>query len=326
MKIGLRTVKTAICAVLAMVVAQWFGLLYAPSAGIIAVLSVGNTKRSSFVIARNRIVSLILAMITAFVCFQVLGYGPVAFGVYLLLFIPISAKFQLDDGIVVNSVLMTHFLVEQNFSLLMIANEFLLMGIGAGLALLANLYMPDLEKGLREDQLVVEAMFARLLELLSQSLNQPQKAAELGERCTSLQQFLREAQEKAHKHQENHWGQKETYFEEYFAMRRSQLRLMKDMIAFCHQITVEEEMVHRLREVLQFTSTTFAEDNDGQEIMDRILVVYEGYRQAPLPQSREEFENRALLFQFLQSFSSFIEIKAEFFDENNTTLGTKKIS
>src|SRR5699024_6583791 len=104
---------------------------------------------------RNRVVSLVLAMGIAGLCFFVLGYGPVAFGVYLLLFIPVSVRFQLDDGIVVNSVLMTHFLVEQNFSLAMITNEFLLMGIGAGLALVANLYMPDLEKTLREDQLVV---------------------------------------------------------------------------------------------------------------------------------------------------------------------------
>lgn len=324
MKIGLRTVKTAICAVVAMVLAQGLGLLYAPSAGIIAVLSVGNTKRSSFVIALNRVVSLVLAMGIAGLCFFVLGYGPVAFGVYLLLFIPVSTRFQLDDGIVVNSVLMTHFLVEQNFSLAMITNEFLLMGIGAGLALVANLYMPDLEKTLREDQLVVEAMFARLLELLSTSLNQPQEAAKIVERCNSLQQFLRNAQEKAHQHQENYFGKEESYFEEYFAMRRSQLRIMKDMIAVCPQITVEEDMVAHLRGLLQYTATTFAEDNDGQKILDQILEIYEGYRKRKLPQSREEFENRALLFQFLQSFSSFIEIKAEFFDENKTTLAPKK--
>jgi len=46
--------------------------------------------------------------------------------------------------------------------------------------------------------------------------------------------------------------------------------------------------------------------------MKRIDSVYEVYRSKQLPQDREEFENRARLFQFLQSFKSFIEIKAEF--------------
>ena len=43
MKIGLRTVKTAISAALAMIIAEKLGLLYAPSAGIISVLSILHT-------------------------------------------------------------------------------------------------------------------------------------------------------------------------------------------------------------------------------------------------------------------------------------------
>ena len=46
MKIGMRTVKTAIASGLSMAVAQAIGLLYAPAAGIIAILSVGNTKEN----------------------------------------------------------------------------------------------------------------------------------------------------------------------------------------------------------------------------------------------------------------------------------------
>ncbi|WP_414630000.1 aromatic acid exporter family protein [Enterococcus faecalis] len=46
MKIGLRTVKTAISAALAMIIAEKLGLLYAPSAGIISVLSVTSTKKN----------------------------------------------------------------------------------------------------------------------------------------------------------------------------------------------------------------------------------------------------------------------------------------
>ena len=52
--------------------------------------------------------------------------------------------------------------------------------------------------------------------------------------------------------------------------------------------------------------------NDGQEIMNRIKTVYETYRTKPLPQTRSEFENRARLFQFLQLFQSFIQVKADF--------------
>ncbi|EUJ32989.1 hypothetical protein MFLO_05220 [Listeria floridensis FSL S10-1187] len=46
MKIGLRTLKTAFGAALAILIAEWLKLDYAVSAGVITVLSIQNTKKS----------------------------------------------------------------------------------------------------------------------------------------------------------------------------------------------------------------------------------------------------------------------------------------
>ena len=73
MKIGLRTVKTAISAALAMIIAEKLGLLYAPSAGIISVLSVTSTKKTSVMTGIYRLLSLALATILAYICFTFLG-------------------------------------------------------------------------------------------------------------------------------------------------------------------------------------------------------------------------------------------------------------
>ena len=45
------------------------------------------------------------------------------------------------------------------------------MSIGVGLALLANSYMPDTEKRLREDQEVIETMFRKILREMALHLN-----------------------------------------------------------------------------------------------------------------------------------------------------------
>lgn len=320
MKIGLRTVKTAVAATLSMLLANWLQLLYAPAAGIIAVLSVGNTKKTSLKTALGRIISLMIATGLAFVCFNVLGFHPLAFGIYLLLFIPISATLKLTDGIVVNSVLMTHFLIEQSFAPALILNEFLLMLIGVGFALLFNLYMPDLQKHLQEDQLVIDVQFKRLLEKMAQNINRPQQHDLLAV-CNNLLDYIREAQKKAEIHSANQWVGENDYFEEYFTMRRAQLRLLNDLIALLDTIAVEDDFVMAIRELIQETAATFGEANDGQALLQRILAVYESYRLSPLPQSREEFENRARLFQFLQTFTNFIEIKAEFANEKKLEIG-----
>lgn len=312
MKIGLRTIKTVIASVLAILIATQLHLLYATAAGIIAILSVGNTKKTSLKSGLGRVLSLGLAIILSFICFTTLGFHPWAFGVFLLVFIPLSVRFNLADAIVVNSVLITHFLVEKSFSWQMILNETLLMTIGVGLALLLNLYMPDNEKQLKEDIKAIEEDFRTIIFAMAAHLNL-EKMAPLDDDCLDLRSKLRAALNQAHIHQKNQWISEEDYYSEYFSMRLAQLRILRDMVNLLIEIDVDGLFVDELRKVLISTAENFAEENDGKLILWQIEAVYQNYRQKPLPQTREEFENRALLFQFLQSFRSFVEIKAIFY-------------
>lgn len=312
MKIGLRTIKTVIASVLAILIATQLHLLYATAAGIIAILSVGNTKKTSLKSGLGRVLSLGVAIILSFICFTTLGFHPWAFGVFLLVFIPLSVRFNLADAIVVNSVLITHFLVEKSFSWQMILNETLLMTIGVGLALLLNLYMPDNEKQLKEDIKAIEEDFRTIIFAMAAHLNL-EKMAPLDDACLDLRSKLRAALNQAHIHQKNQWISEEDYYSEYFSMRLAQLRILRDMVNLLIEIDIDGLFVDELRKVLISTAENFAEENDGKLILWQIEAVYQNYRQKPLPQTREEFENRALLFQFLQSFRSFVEIKAIFY-------------
>ena len=312
MKIGLRTIKTVIASVLAILIATQLHLLYATAAGIIAILSVGNTKKTSLKSGLGRVLSLGLAIILSFICFTTLGFHTWAFGVFLLVFIPLSVRFNLADAIVVNSVLITHFLVEKSFSWQMILNETLLMTIGVGLALLLNLYMPDNEKQLKEDIKAIEEDFRTIIFAMAAHLNL-EKIAPLDDACLDLRSKLRAALNQAHIHQKNQWISEEDYYSEYFSMRLAQLRILRDMVNLLIEIDIDGLFVDELRKVLISTAENFAEENDGKLILWQIEAVYQNYRQKPLPQTREEFENRALLFQFLQSFRSFVEIKAIFY-------------
>lgn len=314
MKIGLRTIKTVIASVLAILIATQLHLLYATAAGIIAILSVGNTKKTSLKSGLGRVLSLGLAIILSFICFTTLGFHPWAFGVFLLVFIPLSVRCNLADAIVVNSVLITHFLVEKSFSWQMILNETLLMTIGVGLALVLNLYMPDNEKQLKEDIKAIEEDFRTIIFAMAAHLNL-EKIAPLDDACLDLRSKLRAALNQAHIHQKNQWIGEEDYYSDYFSMRLAQLRILRDMVNLLIEIDIDGLFVDELRKVLISTAENFAEENDGKLILWQIEAVYQNYRQKPLPQTREEFENRALLFQFLQSFRSFIEIKAIFYQK-----------
>ncbi|MDN6044581.1 MAG: aromatic acid exporter family protein, partial [Lactococcus raffinolactis] len=69
-KIGARTVKTVIAASLAIIIANLFHLQYATAAGVIAILSVGNTKKSTFKSGKNRLLNFLAAMVLSVILFS----------------------------------------------------------------------------------------------------------------------------------------------------------------------------------------------------------------------------------------------------------------
>ena len=326
MKIGLRTIKTAISATLAVLVAQSLHLLYPTSAGIISILSVTNTKKTSVYTGVYRLISLALATGIASVCFLILGFNAIAFGIYLLLFIPVAVYLKLSDGIVVSSVLVTHYWVEKTLSWQIIGNEFLLMVIGVGFALLVNSYMPNKEQRLKEDQELIEKMFRDILTNMAKYLNQEQQEYNLISQCNELKSRIKKSEQWAKELTENQLLAPDFYYIEYFTMRKIQRNLLTEMLLVLQKISVEPEQVDNIRQLLELTATTFSERNDGKLILQRIDLVYKEYKEKDLPKSREEFENRANLFQFLQIFQSFIEIKSEFSKQQENLVDIKENS
>ncbi len=83
------------------------------------------------------------------VLFLALGFNSVVFGLYLLVFIPLTVKLKVTDGIVVSSVLVTHLLVEKQVNSYWIINELGLMLVGVLVALILNSYMPKNEEKIK---------------------------------------------------------------------------------------------------------------------------------------------------------------------------------
>ncbi len=143
MTISQRTIKIALATVISILIAQFFQLEYTVSAGIIAILSVLDTKKSSVKTAIQRVISTLLALTIATILFQLIGFNTYVFGIYLLFYVPLAYRFNVQSGIAPCSVLVTHLLLEKSTSLTWVFNEFSLMLIGAGVAILFNLYMPS---------------------------------------------------------------------------------------------------------------------------------------------------------------------------------------
>lgn len=99
------------------------GLTYATSAGIIAILSITDTRRSTARLAYNRFMSMLLALFLGSLAFQILGYNLWALGFYLATYVPLAFLQGWEIGITPSSVLVTHLLLEKSTSIALLGNE-----------------------------------------------------------------------------------------------------------------------------------------------------------------------------------------------------------
>lgn len=169
--IGMRTFKTALGAGLGIFIAQLLNLNYGVNTAIVVILSLQNTRRKSLNLAGVRILSTVIALTISKIVFTFLGFGPLSFSVYLLIFIPIVVRFKLNEGLVPSSVLVSHLLASQSITFMNLGNELAQMLIGASIALVLNLYIPGLEEHLIDDFAAIKKLKYKILESMQMRLS-----------------------------------------------------------------------------------------------------------------------------------------------------------
>ncbi|MTM30541.1 aromatic acid exporter family protein, partial [Turicibacter sanguinis] len=297
-KIGMRTIKTAVGATIAIILANFFGLKYALSAGVITILSVQNTKRKSVEIAWSRFNSTCLALMISGILFSLIGFNAFAFGLYLLIFIPLAVSYKLSDGIVMSSVLVTHLLGEGYISLSLIANEFFLVIIGAGIAILFNLYMPKMQPRIKEDQAKIEEQFRIVLLCLAGTTSSQSVAIDEEFLFQTLEEMLLKARDRAMLHKENYLLDEMTYYVQYMDMRFMQYQVLLSMRQTLGKVVMTVEQSSLIADLTEHIAFNLHEYNPAEDLIQMTQDVLTQCRNQELPKTREEFENRALLFQY----------------------------
>lgn len=313
MSLSHRTIKLIFATVLAIYLATALGLSYATAAGIIAILSVLDTRKSSFKMARNRLFSTLLALTIAVLTFALFGFGIWTLGIYLALYVPLAYRFNWEAGIAPSTVLVTHLLLEQDISLIFLGNELALFLIGAGLALLFNLYMPSQEKKIEAYHDQVEDLLKQILLRFEAFLlnGDGRNEAEL---ITQLDKTLDEALKVVYLDRHNQLFQQTNYQVHYFEMRAAQNKILRTMAGNINKCLLEGRENVILSSLFERAAQQLSRENSAKELLLDIELFHATFRERPLPQTREEFETRATLFQLLHDMEAFIRLKVDFYE------------
>ena len=307
-----NTLKMAISSTIAIYICSYLGLKFAVTSGIIAILSIQNTKKEALIIGIKRLVAATIAIILSFILYLSLGSHPLVFGLFLLIFINISKLLKIEVGIAVGAVLSTHLLTSSNINVYWIINEFFLTLIGIVIALIFNFITRSLEEDFQNNRRFIEEKYRLILLDMSESLLS--KAVPIYQQrvLKSLGKVINETSEISKRIYNNNIFRKYDYYSKYTDMRIIQFDIIRRMNKHFARFYMTMEQTNMLAEFTKNVAINISQENDCIELLEQLEALRKSYKEMELPKTREEFENRALLFQFLNDLEEILLVKKEF--------------
>ena len=310
--IGIRTLKTAVAALMAFLVAEALGLQFAAAAAIVAILSVFDTRKATVKGALQRLISAVLALAIGTITFELLDYSPLSFGVYLLFFVPLSFLFGVSIGLGPSSVLVTHLLGVGEVTWGLLANEMALMFLGTGFAVLTNIYAPSAKKNIDSLLEKIDQEIMEMLNLFARSITEDMEIHIYREKFKNLKADIQEAERLAVLEKDNMFDTLETKTLYRISLLKEENRILESMFRDVDSFPPEFKKGGKLADLLTVSSSQLTKQGAILEIDKRLKVIEEHIIGLPLPQTEEEFFNRSILFQIFRNYQEYIDLRSSF--------------
>ena len=320
-RIGYRTVKTAVGAALAILIAQSLGLENYASAGILTILCIKVTKKKSLRASWDRILACLIGMVFSFVFFELFSYHPLVIGLLLLFFIPTVVLFKANDGVASSSVIILHFYSAGGVTFSFIVNELLIIMIGIGVALIANLYMPSVDNKIKEYQQKVEDNFKIIFLEIVHFLRFGDHNWD-GKEITETFQLINEAKAITIREMENQFVHNEevNLYYKYFEIREKQFEIIERVLPNISSIPHTVPQGKIIADFIEELSEHINAGNTVDIYLEKLNTMYTTFKNMDLPKTRENFEIRAALFHFINEMEQYLLVKQSFkgiYKQNN---------
>lgn len=317
-----RAIRITLSSLLANLVAMLIGLQNPYAAGIIAILAVLNTRKETLDRAKEYFISTVLAFTIATIVFLIFGFSMYSFAVYLAIYVPLAYYLKVDAGIAPCSVLVTHFLISGSVSIAWQLNGLAIMLIGLTFALLSNLWIPSHNQKLETYVVEIEKQMTLILfmlekRLLEGSKNNDRIKKELKDLCG----LTIELEDLAFIEYDNREFSNDidNYYIKYAQMRKRQYQILKGITDSLEYVVPSTDENKMLASIFGETAEQLDEKNTGVELLSYIGDLYRVFRDSSLPKTRKEFEGRAILYNILNEFEAFLELKRDFYQEFGET-------
>lgn len=302
-RVLILSLKIGVGSAIAIILAYFFKLDNPTSAGTIALLSLLTTKWGTVKLVLRRISTFFVTILFCFIFFELIPSHWIAFGL----------------------VIAVHYLSYLDFSLHFMMNEFYLILIGAIIAFLLNLvhdYSGE-EEYLNSCMIYMEDKIQSLMYLIVHYIQSE-------ERNTTIWKELEDIKEQAEKYihiameyQDNTFTNLPDYYIRYFEMRALQCDILHMLHYKIRKIREMPKEAHELANYIEYLIPFIHEKNDPQPQISSLHKMLKDKQSEALPESRIEFESKAMLLHIYMDLEEFLYTKKKFIDQ--TTEEQKKL-
>lgn len=310
-KIGYRTIKTAIATPIAISIAQYIGVSNALSAGILTILCIQPSRKKSVESAWHRFLACILSIIFSFVFFELLGYNPIVLGLLLVVFIPTTVFLKIEQGILTSTVITLNLYTFGTINFSFLKDQFSLILIGIGVGLLVNLYMPSLEKQLIIKRRVLEKKFQKVLLEIALYIREENMDWN-GKEINEIAEIFEETENLVERDRDNHLLRDVHSFEIYFGMRHEQYELLQRMLPLVTRLPKKYKTSESIANFFEELSEAVHPGNTADLFLEDLKELRAEFENNALPKTKIEFETRANLYQLLYDIEEYLIIKSKF--------------
>ncbi|MEK3977930.1 aromatic acid exporter family protein [Psychrobacillus sp. FSL K6-2836] len=316
---GYRTIKTAVGAGLAIWIASLLDLEFATFAAIIVIMCIEKTKKKTLITIKDKFFASLLSLILGALLFEVLGYSPIVFSLFILLFVPILVRAHIQGGFVTSMVVVLHVYTVKNASWATFLNEIYIIFIGIGIALLVNSFMPNFKRDIEIFKKKIEQKFEIILFEFSAHLRDSMRSWD-GKEILEVEDLINQSKSIAIQDVENHLLRKQNKDYYYLEMREDQLELLQHMmkiIAIFSSSSLDIKQKEMFAEFLENLSRNVHSGDTTDISLNELEELNEIIRKMELPKTREEFEVRANLFYLIFEMKNYLNIKKKLFTKRS---------
>lgn len=317
----IEAVRIAVGSGAAMYAASLLHLEFAASAGMVTLLTILTTKWETLRLSAARILTFILAAVLAWAVFGHIKSDGAAFGIFVFFLVLISEWIGWRVTASVNAVIGTHFLTTRNFSVSFIANEFLIVFLGIAIAVIVNLFQNNGGQRNRiiENMRFTEQEFSSILGELADFLSSRDRKEIVWEKLDYLEAKLELFIEQAYVYQNNTFRSHTSYYSSYFEMRAKQCGALQHLHLELEKLKTLPKQAVIVSDYICYLKNYVTEMNRPEKQMARLDALAEDMKSQELPRSREEFENRAVLYHILMDLEEFLQYKQHFVERIDDT-------